>query len=361
MNAPDTRLPVTLLTGFLGAGKSTLLNFVLRHPAMHGTAVVINEYGEVGIDHHLVESAPESTELIADGCMCCTARGQVVEALMSLFTRAQQHKFVLKRVIIETTGLAEPAPILSQLLHVPRLAERFYMDSVVTLVDALNGAPTLDSEDIAVQQVTAADRLLVSKTDLVKAKAASALRRRLARMNPDAVVEIVNNGVVQPEQLFSGGRHTPGSSSFETGSWLAGADHFRLSPVSPANNLLLFGEGTKPPGEQDIQTFSVVVDEPLSPGTYFGWLAFLRSLCGPTLLRLKGLVHLREQPGPVVVHGVQQVFHPTVQLAQWPSEDRRTRLVFITRGWGKEVVASTLSYLNTGLQPAGALGTSCSR
>jgi len=339
----DTRLPVCVLTGFLGAGKSTLLNFVLRHPRMAGTAVVINEYGSVGVDHHLVESAPEDTELVADGCLCCTANGQLAEALMSLFQRAQRRRFALKRLIIETTGLAEPGPILQQLLRHPQLAERFVIDSVVTLVDALNAPPTLDTQDIAVRQVTGADRLLVTKTDLVGEVAALALESRLAAMNPDATVERVLAGAAQPGQLF-GGAHRRSSDGDDLGLLFANADRIRFTPAATMKLDASVRPGPTP-AEQDIQTFSLILDEPVAASTFYGWLPFLRQLCGPTLLRVKGLVNLKGQSAPIVIHGVQETFHPTRQLQAWPSDDRRTRLVFITRGWGQEIVGSTLEWL----------------
>lgn len=342
--SPDTRIPVCLLTGFLGAGKTTLLNTLLRHPDMSGTGVVINEYGSVGIDHHLVEAAPEDTTLIADGCICCTARGEIAEALLSLADRMQQRAGTeLKRVIIETTGLAEPWPVLQQILRTPELAERFTLDSVVTLVDALNVADTLATHDIAVQQVTAADRILISKTDLVDAAQTAALRERLAEMNVDAQVDDVAWGAAQPQQLFTGGRHDPSSPRYQPSTLLANADALRFTPAPPS--VLLRQPGLAVPGEQDIQTFSVIVDEPLQFDRFFGWIEFLRTLTGPTLLRVKGLVNVEGRSGPTVVHGVQKAFHPPVELPAWPDADRRTRLVFITRGYGQEIVGQTMSYL----------------
>ena len=336
-------LPVCLLTGFLGAGKSTLLNFVLRHPQMVGTAVVINEYGSVGIDHHLVESASDDTELIADGCLCCTASGQLAESLLALLERARRRQFHLRRIIIETTGLAEPGPILSQLLRHETLRERFVVDSVVTLVDASNAAATLADHDIAVSQITAADRLLLTKTDLVDGAAARQLQQKLAEMNPDAMIEHVVAGAAQPGQLFSGA-HRRATSGADFGSLFANADQIRFAPVarlSPSGPLI----NPRPPAEQDIQTFSLILDEPLPESTFNSWLAFLRTLCGPTLLRMKGLVNIQGRSVPTVLHGVQQTFHPPQTLPAWPGEDRRTRLVFITRGWGQDIVGSTLEWL----------------
>ncbi len=344
--APDTRIPIVLLTGFLGAGKTTLLNFLLRHPSMTGTAVVINEYGDVGLDHHLVEQAePDEVELIEGGCMCCTTRGRLAEALMSLFTKAQRKQIPsLKRVIIETTGLAEPGPILSQLLRAPQLAERFVLDSVVTLVDAANAGTTVEEIDIAQKQIAGADALLITKTDLVDATALAALREQLKGLNPDAEVHVPNKGAAQPDWLFTSGRRRPQSAGFSLSPLILDADSIRLAPVNPgaADSVDPWGDG---PDWSEIQTFSLILDQPIPAWKLFGWLDFLRSLTGADLLRFKGIVNLEGQSRPTVLHGVQNLLHPAEELPAWPSDDHRTRLVFITRGWGQETVRNTLAYL----------------
>lgn len=339
------RIPVCVLTGFLGAGKSTLLNFVLRHPRMHGTAVVINEYGAVGIDHHLVESAPDDTVLIEDGCICCTARGRLADTLIDLFERMRRRSIPLRRVVIETTGLAAPGPILQQLLRHPGVAERFVIDQVVTLIDAVNAGHTLEHHDLAVQQITAADGLLITKTDQVTPEAAARLESRLREMNPDAALERVHHGAVSPDRLFSVVPRSPAAFTNET--LFSNVDRLRLTPdrMPTQSALLSRSPSGVAPADQDIQTFSLILETPLPERHAFGWLEFLRTLCGPTLLRVKGLLNIENQSGPTVVHGVQQVLHPAVQLDAWPDADRRSRLVFITRGWGQDVVASTLAYL----------------
>ncbi len=343
----DTRIPMVLLTGFLGAGKTTLLNFLLRHPAMTGTAVVINEYGEVGLDHHLVEQAePDDIELIEGGCMCCTTRGRLAESLMSLFTKAQRKQIPsLKRIIIETTGLAEPGPILNQLFNAPQLHERFVLDSVVTLVDAVNGAQTAEAIDIAQKQIAGADALLITKTDLVDADALDALKAQLRVMNPDAELYVPKKGAAQPDWLFTGGRRRPGAPGFGLSPLILKADSLRLAPADPdlmSADADPWGDG---PAWDEVQTFSLIVDAPLPAWKFFGWLDFLRSLAGNDLLRFKGIVNIEGQERPRVIHGVQTVLHPPEELERWPDEDRRTRIVFITRGWGQETVRNTLAYL----------------
>jgi len=353
MEKKDIRIPVSLLTGFLGAGKSTLLNRVLLHPDLHGTAVVINEYGAVGIDHHLVSSAPDDTALIANGCVCCTASGQLAQTLMDLFTRAQQRQFTLKRLVIETTGLAEPGPIIQQLLKQPRLAERFVLDTVTTLVDAVNAGHTLTHEDIAVQQLTAADCIVLTKSDLIDADQSDALEARLRRMNPDASVVRVLNGAALPEHLFTGKRRDRASPAFKMGGWFADAQNIRLVPLDLKNTSMLAMGFTQSASAaqntiQDIQSFSIILDQAIPAARLFVWLDFIQSLCGPALLRVKGLVNLVGQAGPSVIHGVQKCLHPVTQMAAWPDEDHRTRIVFITRAWGRDRIALTQDFLARG-------------
>ena len=347
----ETRIPIVLLTGFLGAGKTTLLNRLLRHPEMSGTAVVINEYGEVGLDHHLVEQAePDDIELIEGGCMCCTARGKLTDALMSLFVKAQRKQIpTIKRLIIETTGLAEPGPILQQINGSEQLAERFVLDSVVTLVDAVNGDATLTEIDIAQKQITAADRLLLTKTDLAEQASVDTLRAKLAAINPDAIIENVGPNGVEPGQLFSGARYRASAGAFRITGLLANADRIRLA-AGPS----LLAEGSdesQSPDAFQIQTFSLVFDEPLAPWRFFGWLDYLRSLCGSDLLRVKGILNIEGNPAPFVIHGVQNVFHPVEELKAWPSDDHRSRIVFITRGWGEETVKQIVGQLTGPEQP----------
>lgn len=336
MNAADARLPVAVLTGFLGAGKTTALNFLLRHPKMQGTAVVINEFGEVGLDHHLVETSPEDIELVEGGCLCCTVRGRLAEALLRLRERSQRGELPpIQRIILETTGVAEPGPILRELGAVPVLAEHFRLDGVTTLIDAANGLATLETQSIARAQIASADQLLITKTDLAAPENITALEQRLRRLNPEAEIAAVKHGAVQPQQLFGAARRQ-GETDQRFQHWFTAAEPVKFRPVS---------DDSPSPDAQQIDSFSVIVDAPLPMERFFGWLSFLRSLCGPDLLRIKGFVNLEGQPGPTVLHGVQGVFHPPEFRGHWPSEDHRTRLVFITQGWGRDTVQSTLNYL----------------
>lgn len=327
-------LPVAVLTGFLGAGKTTLLNFLLRHPQMTGTAVVINEYGDVGLDHHLVQTAPEHVELIEGGCLCCTVRGRLAGALDQLRARSRNGELpTIRRVIIETTGLAEPGPIVRELTGAPELTTAFRLSGVTTVVAAAELAATLDRQAIARAQVAGADQLLISKADLLEAADLPALETHLRRLNPDAPITTLRRGSARPEHLFET-RPTAPAPSLQR--WFEAAAPVTFAPVA---------DDVRAPAADAIDSFSVVVESPLPEWRLFGWLSFLRSLSGPDLLRVKGLVNVEGQSGPLELHGVQSEFHPPVQHDRWPGTDQRTRLVFITQGWGRETVRSTLNYL----------------
>lgn len=333
----DGRLPVVVLTGFLGAGKTTLLNALLREPRMQGTAVVINEYGPVGLDQQLVAaSGPEDIELIDGGCICCTVRGRLAQALVELLRRARAKELpTLRRLVIETTGLAEPGPIIGELLQSRRLAPLLALDSTIALVDAVNGAATIERHAVAQRQVTAADCIFLTKTDLAGEAAAAALAGRLRQLNPDARLDVVEHGRVAPERVFCGAARIAADGAYEPGAWLAAADAIRFVPEAPE----------APASLDDIQTFSLILDEPLDRDRLLGWLEYLRATAGPDLLRVKGLVHLRGYGGPIVLHGVQNVFHPPQALPDWPDADRRTRMVFITRGYSAASIRRLLARL----------------
>jgi len=326
-------IPVTILTGFLGAGKTTLLNALLSQPEMANTAVLINEFGEIGLDHLLVERLDGDTVLLNAGCLCCTIRGDLLAALDGVWDRMLAGQAVA-RVVVETTGLADPAPILHTLMADPRLAQRFVLDGVVTLVDAATGMATLDSQNEALRQAAVADRIVLTKTDLVPPAQVAALRERLAALNPIAPILTAIAGDVPASRLLDAGPYDTSAKAPAVATWIgAAAPHGHHHHHHHDRNR----------HDPTIQALCLEFDQPLPWAGLAGWLEMLAMTRGAAVLRMKGLLDLEGEDRPVVIHGVQHLFHPPIRLAAWPEgEPRRSRLVFILRELDPEVVRNGL-------------------
>ncbi len=325
--------PVTVLTGFLGAGKTTLLNHLLRHPALANTAVLVNEFGEIGIDHLLVEKLDENTVLLNAGCLCCTVRGDLTRVLRELLPRARRGE--ISRVVIETTGLADPAPILATLISDAVVASTYRLDGIVTVVDAVNGMVHLDAQPEAVRQVAVADRIVLSKSDLGDA---TLLRERLHELNPGAPIIAAAHGAVDPALLLDAGPFDPSAKHPDVRHWL-NAEAYAAEEHHHHHD----------PNRHDarIAAFCLTFHEPLHWQGIATWLDMLVATRGESLLRIKGILNLVGQDGPVIVHGVQHLFHPPMKLAAWPDDDPRTsRLVFITRDLPRDVIEEGLRAFN---------------
>lgn len=342
-------VPVSILTGFLGAGKTSLLNRLLKDPDLTDTAVIINEIGEVSLDHLLVEASSDGIIELSDGCLCCTVRGELVDTLADLMDRMQTGKIKpLKRVVIETTGLADPAPVLQSVMGNPVIAQSYRLDGVVTVVDAVNGFPTLANHEEALKQVAMADRLVISKVSLATPDAVISLQARLRELNPRAPMMDGDLPEAAKAELFHCGLYDPATKIADVGRWLqdevAGEhepahvhdghhhdhDHAHCDHDHHDHGHHRNDENRHGP---DIRSFSIVHDRPIDPMALEMFVDLLRSAHGEKLLRMKAIVAMSDNPDrPLILHGVQAVFHPPQRLAAWPDpSDRRTRMVLITK------------------------------
>jgi len=309
--APDLT-PVTLITGSLGSGKTTLLQRLLLDPSMSDTAVLINEFGEIGLDHHLLERIDETMVMLQSGCICCTIRRELSTAIKDLHSRRECGLLSpFRRLVIESTGLADPFPILSTVRSDPVLRHHFCLGNVITTVDAVNGARQLDAQPESVKQVAVADRLVLTKTDLATAEAINCLTNRLHYINPCAPLRRAVEDDLDADTLLS-------------------ADDIGVERWQPAD-----GHGHTPDGHRhadDIRTLALSFDEPVDWTRFGVWLTMLLHRHGDELLRVKGILNVADAETPVAVHAVQHLVHPPRHLGAWPDGDRRSRLVFITRG-----------------------------
>ena len=326
----EPRVPVSVITGFLGSGKTTLLNALLKHPGMAETAVLVNEFGEIGIDHLLFEALDDDVVLLAAGCLCCTIREDMIASLRSLFERRAGGEVPeFRRVVIETTGLADPAPILHTLLAGDSTSAPWAVDGIVTTVDAVNGHGQLSAHPESVKQAAVADRLLVTKADLAEQTGLAALRERLRAINLGAPILTACHGGIDPAELFDAGPlASAGTGRPDVHRWLGAA---AAEPGSHYHQDDGQDDGHGDIHDDGIRALSLRIEAPVEIYRFIRWVEQLLERNGDHVLRLKGILNVAGNPLPIVVHGVQHVFHPLSRLPTWPDSDRCSRLVLIVK------------------------------
>lgn len=336
------RIPVNVVTGFLGSGKTTLLQRLLRSPSLANTAVLVNELGEIGLDHHLLQNEVTPTLLLENGCLCCAIRGDLKQALRDLFDRRERGTIpAFTRVVIETSGLADPAPIAYTVLAEPVLQHHFRLGNIVTVVDAVNGLEQLGRFEESVKQAAVADRLVLTKTDLAQDAPLRRLRERLSALNLSA--PIIDGLLDQPDadDLFVHDLHDAAGKVREAGRWVLAA---RTAALEHRHT-------------SDVTSFALVFDEPMDWTAFGIWMTMLLNRHGDKMLRIKGILNVSGVPTPVLINGVQHIVHPPVHLPAWPDADQRSRLVFIVRGLGRDRIAASLAAFNRLANPAPAATT----
>ncbi len=350
LDTSHQRLPLSVITGFLGSGKTTLINHLLRQPQLSDTAVVVNEFGAIGLDHLLVAQATEDVVVIDGGCVCCTIRGDLLETLVGLFEQRQQGDIPrFQRVLIETTGLADPAPIIHTLLNDPQLKDYFRLDSVITTVDGVYGLAQLDDHYETVKQAAVADRLIITKRALADDERLQQLQARLQRINPAAqqIFASLDNGI-DASHLFNAGLYDPNTKNMDVKRWLQaesyqeqGLAQIQLTHGHDHND----PEPTQIRHDVYIRSFCIEYEQPLTWKVLNRWFQQLTALRGKDLLRVKGVVYTQESELPIIVQGVQHIFQPPTTLPAWPMQPPKSQIVFITRNIEQAVVEKMLHLL----------------
>lgn len=333
-------IPVNVITGFLGSGKTTLLKRLLASPRLANTAVLINEFGEVGLDHLLLQRVDESTVVLQSGCVCCTIRSDLSEAIRDLYSKRERGRVpCFDRLVIETTGLADPAPIIFTLMAEPVVRHHFRLGNIITTIDAVNGALHLAANPESAKQVAVADRLVLTKTDISDPGQAEDLRAVLRRVNPSAPLFDAAVDPIEPNDLLTNDVYDPDSKTEEVRRWLD-EEALRESAHGHARGHDVNRH------DRRIHAFCLTFDEPLDWTAFGIWLTMLLHAHGEKVLRVKGLLNVIEAPAPVVIHGVQHVIHSPVHLERWPDGDHRSRIVFIVRDLEQADIERSLAAFN---------------
>ncbi|WP_349648869.1 GTP-binding protein [Candidatus Parabeggiatoa sp. HSG14] len=350
-----THLPIHVITGFLGSGKTTLLNQLLHQPKMQHSVVIVNEFGEIGIDHLLIKATTEDMLMLEGGCICCSVRTDLLNTLEDLF-----HKRSLKeipefeQVLVETTGLADPAPILRTLINDPFIAAHYRLEVIVTTIDTLYGAQQLNDFDESVKQAALGNHLVLTKIDLVEAEALVALKQRLHHINPSALIHEIdlNQHTLEANTLFNTRHYDNKTRQLDIEHWLQADIYLEHQQTNtPPHASLLYPQENNPfphlsfkaiQHDAYIKTFCIEYHEPLHWLTLERWIQQLTRLRGKDLLRIKGIAYTYETDLPVIIQGVQHILQPPVTLDTWPDDERRSQIVFITRNIEKTLIERVL-------------------
>ena len=325
LDALSGKFPVSVITGFLGSGKTTLINKLLKRPDMNRVAVIVNEFGEQAIDNDLVEVSSEQMMLLNNGCLCCVLRGDLQETLRDLFVKRRNGDIIdFTRVVIETTGLADPAPVMQTLMTDDMLLANYRLDCVVTLADAVNGIEQLDTMQEPVKQAALADRIVITKSDIAGEEATARLEARLRELNPQAPIKRAVNGEIELDLLINVGLRNVKGKLEDIERWMGEPDE----------------HGEHHRHDEKVKSFCLRFAEPMTWNSFSQTMEVLSALRGSDMLRVKGLVNVADHKGPMVIQGVQHLFHPPVELNEWPSADHSTRIVFITRNIPRETIAN---------------------
>lgn len=323
--------PVSVITGFLGSGKTTLLNELIKHPTMDKVAVLVNEFGEVGLDHLLVETVSEDIVLLQSGCICCQVKEDLVTTLFDLFDKRKSGEIeAFTRVLIETTGVADPVPVIQVLISDPLLSSRFRLDGVITLVDSVFGESQLATHDESIKQVALADRLILTKADLVTPVELTPIKRRIQQLNPSATISEVIKGDIHPHSLFDSKLFNSDQQRQRNAiEWLNKEQHDASRQTHHQHR-------------EGIDSISISLDNPIDWDCFSEWLDSLVFSRAENILRLKGILNVAGKSKPVVIQGVQHMFYPPSNLTEWPTEDRRSHLVFITYNFNPKAIEESL-------------------
>ena len=325
-----TQIPVTVITGFLGSGKTTLLSSILKKKEMQKTAVIINEFGEIGLDHALIEHTDENIVELQSGCICCTIQGDLNKTLIDLFDKMMNGKVSsFNRVLIETTGLANPVPIIHTLMSSIELIRIYSLDGVITVVDSVNGEKTLDLHEESLKQLALAEKIILSKTDIIDKDEIKSLIYRIKEINPVSQIVYSKFGNIPLEEIFGLGAYDPYKKSEDVKKWLA-AEKYKDKKHHHHHDVNRHNE--------NIRAFSMMSENPVNMIAFSFFRDMITAALGANLLRMKGIINIAGEERPAVIHGVQHIFHPVQWLETWPDNDRRTKLVFITQNIKKEQI-----------------------